>query len=108
METNGDIFQDITLAINRWFDDITILEELAFKIEILKEKINRIISQIEYEGETSSMEVSRLRHVGNLWITLMNLLQENGDKRVILEIILKLFSYGELSLHLVTEIILKL
>ena len=102
-----DIFQDIALAIDRWLDDITILEERTFKIQTLRERIHRTITQVQFEGETSAMDLARLNHVGDMWIKSLEALNE-GQKRTIIVTLLKLFDYGEMSLDLLTEIILKL
>ena len=102
-----DIFQDIMVAIERWLEDINILEERLLKIQTLRERIHRTISQVEIEGQTSTMDVARLSHVGEMWVNLLELLETSGDKRTILMNLLKLFDYGEISINFVTEIILK-
>ena len=106
-----DIFQDIMFAIETWLSDISVLEERIFKIQTLRERIHRTISQVEYEGSTSTIDLARLNHVGDMWINLLDLLrgESNPDsKRTIIIYLLKLFECGELSLLLTTEMILKL
>lgn len=106
-----DIFQDIMFAIERWLDDISILEERMFKIQTLRERINHTIAQVEIEGTTSTIDVARLNHVGDMWMNLLDLLRGeiNPDsKRTTLICLLKLFECGEISLLLTVEIISKL
>ena len=77
-----DIFQDIMYAIDYWLQDISSLEERLQKIESVREKIDRTISRIETEGQTSIVGVSRLTHVGDMWIDSLEALKD-GKRRTI-------------------------
>lgn len=55
-----DIFQDVMIAIEGWLSGISIFEERMFRIQTLRERINRRISQVEIEGITPAIDVARL------------------------------------------------
>ena len=91
-------------ALENWLKSIS-MEERQFTIN-LEERIHRTLQQLQYEGLTSIHDVARLRYIGRVWFDLLDLLRMGGDKRTIINNLLKLFDVGQISMDLVTEIII--
>ena len=97
-----DVFDAVLHAIDVWLKDITIKEN---QLMIVERKLRRNILQIRYEGFLSITEVAELEKISDLWLELLHSL--GGDKNVIVNRVLKLFYYDQISLELANRIIVK-
>lgn len=106
------ILDDISNALDDWLIKINILEERQFKLSNLQERVTRTLQQIQCEGLVSSYDVERLRYIGQIWIDLIDLLKKDqldqDAKRLIINNLIKLYDTGQISVDLITEIIMKL
>ena len=106
------ILDDISNALDDWLIKINILEERQFKLSNLQERVTRTLQQIQCEGLVSSYDVERLRYIGQVWIDLIDLLKKDqldqDAKRLIINNLIKLYDTGQISVDLITEIIMKL
>ena len=97
-----DVFDAVFHAIDIWLKDITIKE---FQLKIIEKKVKRNILQIKYEGLLSLVDVAELEKISDLWLELLHSL--GGDKNVIVNRVLRLFYYDQISLELANRIIVK-
>ena len=103
MESVGD---DIAAAVNAWLNEIDVLEVRLQKLGSLKMRIHRTISQIQYEGTHSIPDMGRLQYIGDLWVSILELIISGDDPKELLRNILQLFDAGEISMYLTCQIIL--
>ena len=97
-----DVFDTVFHAIDIWLKDITIKE---FQLKIIERKLRRNILQIKYEGLLSVIEIAELEKISDLWLELLHSL--GGDKTFIVNRVLTLFYYEQISLELANRIIVK-
>ena len=97
-----DVFDTVFHAIDIWLKDITIKE---FQLKIIERKLRRNILQIKYEGLLSVIEIAELEKISDLWLELLHSL--GGDKTFIVNRVLTLFYYDQISLELANRIIVK-
>ena len=97
-----DVFDSVFHAIDIWSKDITIKEH---QVKIVKRRLRRSILQIKYEGLLSIIEVAELEKISDLWLELLYSL--GGDKALIVNRVLTLFYYDQISLELANQIIVK-
>ena len=97
-----DVFDTVFHAIDIWLKDITIKE---FQLKIIERKLRRNILQIKYEGLLSVIEIAELEKISDLWLELLHSL--GGDKTFIVNRVLTLFYYDQISLELAKRIIVK-
>ena len=97
-----DVFDTVFHAIDIWLKDITIKE---FQLKIIERKLRRNILQIKYEGLLSVIEIAELEKISDLWLELLYSL--GGDKTLIVNRVLTLFYYDQISLELANRIVVK-
>ena len=97
-----DVFDTVFHAIDIWLKDITIKE---FQLKIIERKLRRNILQIKYEGLLSVIEIAELEKISDLWLEILYSL--GGDKALIVNRVLVLFYYDQISLELANRIIVK-
>ena len=97
-----DVFDTVFHAIDIWLKYITIKE---CQLKIIERKLTRNILQIKYEGLLSVIEIAELEKISDLWLELLYSL--GGDKALIVNRVLTLFYYDQISLELANRIIVK-
>ena len=97
-----DVFDTVFHAIDIWLKDIKIKE---CQLKIIERKLRRNILQIKYEGLLSVIEIAELEKISDLWLELLHSL--GGDKTFIVNRVLTLFYYEQISLELANRIIVK-
>ena len=97
-----DVFDTVFHAIDIWLKDIKIKE---CQLKIIERKLRRNILQIKYEGLLSVIEIAELEKISDLWLELLYSL--GGDKTLIVNRVLTLFYYDQISLELANRIIVK-
>ena len=97
-----DVFDTVFHAIDIWLKDIKIKE---CQLKIIERKLRRNILQIKYEGLLSVAEIAELEKIINLWLELLYSL--GGDKTLIVNRVLILFYYDQISVELANRIIVK-
>ena len=71
---------------------------MSFNLQIVR-------VQIKYEGLLSVIEIAELEKISDLWLELLHSL--GGDKTFIVNRVLTLFYYDQISLELAKRIIVK-
>ena len=104
MRIMDSVGNDIATAVDAWLNEIDVLEER--KLSNLKMRIHRTISQIQYEGTHSITDMARLQYIGDLWLSILELITSGDNQKELLKKILELFDAGEISLYLTCKIIM--
>ena len=103
------IFEDISLAIDNWLEKISNLEERQNKLGGLQEKVYKTLKKVKENRLVSAYDYDRLRHIGDLWIDLINLFSAvTRNKRLIVKNLLRLYESGEISIGLFIEAVIQL
>ena len=103
------IFEDISLAIDNWLEKISHFKERQNQLRGLQEKVYNRLKQVKENGSFSAYDYDHLRHIGDLWIDLINLFSAvTRDKRLIARNLLRLHKLEEISERLFREAIIKL
>ena len=97
-----DVFDTVFHAIDIWLKDIEIKE---CQLKIMERKLRRNILQIKYKGLLSVIEIAELEKISDLWLELLYSL--GGDKALIVNRVLPLFYYDQISLELANRIVVK-
>ena len=97
-----DVFDTVIQAIDIFLKDIKIKK---CQLKIIERKFRRNILQIKYEGLLSVIEIAELEKISDLWLELLYSL--GGDKALIVNRVLTLFYYDQISLELANRIIVK-
>ena len=102
------ILEDVLNAIEIWLKDLQKEENQNYRLNMMKNKINRTIMQIQFEGLNSIVDMGSIHFIGDIWISIIDLMQQNINddvrKQFIIQV-LKLFDCGGISLTLCTEMI---
>ena len=106
MRIMDSVGNDIATAVDAWLNEIDVLEERLLKLSNLKMRIHRTISQIQYEGTHSITDMARLQYIGDLWVSILDLITSGDNQKELLKKILELFDAGEISLYLTCKIIM--
>ena len=108
------VLDDITIALNKWLENIVIVEENQRRVMSLQKKVKQTLLQIQQDGLISTYDFGIINYIGQVWIDLTNLLssyyiQEDKDvKRHIINNLFKLYDIQQISAELFTETILNL
>ena len=105
------ILEDVLNAIEIWLKDLQKEEKQNYRLNMMKNKINRSVMQIQFEGLNSIVDMARIHFVANTWISILEIMRESKTdevKRHFITHILKLFDCGEISLTLCSEMIMQL
>ena len=103
------IFEDISLAIDNWLEEISHLEERQNQLHGLQEKVYNRLKQVKENGSVSAYDYDRLRQIGDIWIDLINLFSTaRRNKRLIVKNLLRLYDSGEISIGLFIEAVIQL
>ena len=104
------VLDDITIALNKWLENIVIVEENQRRVMSLQKKVK----QTQQDELISTYDFGIINYIGQVWIDLTNLLssyyiQEDKDvKRHIINNLFKLYDIQQISAELFTETILNL
>ena len=108
------VLDDITIALNKWLENIVIVEENQRRVMSLQKKVKQTLLQIQQDGLISTYDFGIINYIGQVWIDLTNLLSSYyilGDKDVkrhIINNLFKLYDIQQISAELFTETILNL
>ena len=105
MET---VLEDVLDAIDIWLNEIEIDEN---RVEKMKSRISRRVSQIRLEGMTPIVDLGRLENVADMWTSILTLLcseKTDSTKKLLLTHVLQLFESGEISMALTCGIIVNI
>ena len=105
MRIMDSVGNDIATAVDAWLNEIDVLEERLLKLSNLKMRIHRTISQIQYEGTHSITDMARLQYIGDLWVSILDLITSGDNQKELLRKILELFDAGEISMYLTCQFI---
>ena len=112
-ESAQHILQNITCALDGWLERISLLEERQHQMVNLKEKVNRVLSQIQQDGLISIYDFGMLNYIGDIWVNLIDLLSSNSKmeystKKLVINNLLRLYETRHISMELFTETVLGL
>ena len=109
--SEAGVFQKISIALQSWLDNLTVLEERNQIITSLQERIQRTLIQIQQEGTMTIYAFESLRYIGTLWSNLIGLLSvgmEDSNKRDIIKHLLQLYELEQITENMFIEIIIEL
>ncbi len=95
------VLDDVLNAIDLWLSEI----ETTEKLSKIKTRINRAILRIQYEGQNSLIDMARLIHISDIWVSLLELLTSSNNKQLVVMKILELFNYGQITIELTYTLI---
>ena len=106
-----DIIEQVTSILENWLLSLETQECIMRKIDDIKQKLNRTVKAIEYEGHYTIIEMGRLQYITNKWELLMDQVNkpvELTDKREIIKTLLELFEVEQLSKSILVDILYSL
>ena len=105
------VIDDVLYAIDLWLNELEEIERRHSKLECMKARIKRTISQVQMEGSMSLIDMGRLDYIGRIWTDIIDLLvteKTESTKKLLVKKVLQLFDSGELSLSITIGMIVKI
>ena len=103
--------QDIVMAVDIWLGKLNVTENKNIVLANMKRRIHRTMSQVQFEGIYSLLEVERLQCITDTWTNILDLLQcgkTEENQKILVKKVLELFDHGEISLLLTNELIVNI
>ena len=76
------VFKKISLALEIWMDNLTVLEERHQIITSLQERIQQTLIQVQQEGTMTIYTFETLHHISMSWMKLIELFSSSKDDSI--------------------------
>ena len=106
-----DIVEQVTSILDNWLLGLENQEYISRKIDSIKQKLNRAVKAIEYEGQYTIIEMGRLQYIADKWEGLLEHINrpiELTDKSEIINTLLELFEADQIPKLILVDLLFTL